>query len=115
VSHFTNHGTPLFYLLASTMKLNQIIESMKEYPFYDDRANVLDNVTWEPIGSALLPLTEKKHEEATFVLPVKITSNRYEIRYIAYLLEVIFTGNTKVASSCFFLSEVIMHYLLAPM
>jgi hypothetical protein len=59
LSYITNRGTPLFYLLSSTMKINQMIESMKEYPFYDDRANLLHNVTWEPIGNALLPLTEK--------------------------------------------------------
>jgi hypothetical protein len=85
MSHITNHGTPFFYLLSSTMKINQTIDSMKEYPFYVDRANLLHDVTWEPIGNASVTFDRKKHEEATFVLPVKITSNRYAIYRIPYL------------------------------
>jgi hypothetical protein len=44
------------------MKINQMIDSMKEYPFYVDRANLLHNVTWECIGNASVTFDRKNHE-----------------------------------------------------
>jgi hypothetical protein len=58
---------------------------MKEYPFYVNRANLLHDVTWELIGKASVTFDRKNHEEVTFVLPVKITSNRYAMYHIPYL------------------------------
>jgi hypothetical protein len=67
------------------MKINQIIDSMKEYPFSIDRANLLHDVTLEPIGNGSVTFDRKNHEEATFVLPVKITSDRCAMYHIPYL------------------------------
>jgi hypothetical protein len=62
-----------------------MIDSMKESPFYVDRPNLLHDVTWERIRNASVTFDRKTHEEATFVLPVKITSNRCAIYHIPYL------------------------------
>jgi hypothetical protein len=67
------------------MKVNQMIDSMKKSPFYVDRPNLLHNVTWERIGNASVTFDRKNHEEVSFVLPVKITSDRCAIYHIPYL------------------------------
>jgi hypothetical protein len=67
------------------MKINETIDSMKEYPFYVDRPNLLHHVTWEPIGNWCVTFDRKNHEEVTFVLPVKITSDRCAMYHIPYL------------------------------
>jgi hypothetical protein len=67
------------------MKIKQIINSMKEFRFYVDRPNLLRDVTWERIGNASVTLDRKSHEEASFVLPVKIISDRCMIYHIPYL------------------------------
>jgi hypothetical protein len=67
------------------MKIDQMMDSMKEYPFYVDCANLLHHVMWERIGNTSVTFDRKNHEEATFVLPVKITSDRCAMYHIPYL------------------------------
>ena len=67
------------------MKVNQMIDSMKKSPFNVDCPNLLHDVTWERIGNASVTFDRKNHEEASFVLPVKITSDRCAIYHVPYL------------------------------
>jgi hypothetical protein len=75
--HVSHHMSSLNSVLPYTMKVNEILRSMNDYPFYVNHPNILERVKWEPIGNSSITFDKTQNEEATFVVPVKITSNRY--------------------------------------
>jgi hypothetical protein len=74
VSH---HVSSSNLVLPYAMKVTDILRSMNDYLFYVNHPNVLERVKWEPIGNSSITFDKSCNEEATFVVPVKITSNRY--------------------------------------
>jgi hypothetical protein len=75
--HISHHTLSSNLVLPYTMKVNEILCSMNDYPFYVNHPNILERVKWEPIGNSSITFDKSQNEEATFVVLVKITSNRY--------------------------------------
>ncbi|KAF8496578.1 hypothetical protein JB92DRAFT_3126074 [Gautieria morchelliformis] len=59
------------------MELEDIIQSMKRYPFYVDHADILQRVVWEPVGKSDIAFDRQSCEEAAFVLPAKVMYNKF--------------------------------------
>ncbi|KAF8499524.1 hypothetical protein JB92DRAFT_2834051 [Gautieria morchelliformis] len=58
------------------MKVDEIINSMCDWLFFIDQEDIMDNVKLETVGNSNVTFNKSKREEAAFVFPVKITSNR---------------------------------------
>ncbi|KAF8489214.1 hypothetical protein JB92DRAFT_3129548 [Gautieria morchelliformis] len=60
---------------TTIMTAEQIYDAMKDFPFFVDNDDIIDNVKWEAIGNSDVTFDRMENQEATFVFPVKITPN----------------------------------------
>ncbi|KAF8527301.1 hypothetical protein JB92DRAFT_2826241 [Gautieria morchelliformis] len=58
------------------MKIQEIIDSMKDFPFFVGRDNIVQAIKWEAVGNSSVVFDRVNNEEAAFVFPVQITPNR---------------------------------------
>ncbi|KAF8519447.1 hypothetical protein JB92DRAFT_3112411 [Gautieria morchelliformis] len=64
------------------MKSDEVIESMKDYPFFVNQDNLLQSLQWEAIGGSSVVTQRSSGIEADFVFPVQITSNRLFVGHL---------------------------------